>query len=62
MLPFPHDQRLKLSTPKISRYHLHIACITAETAIYLRLKQPHTPQLNDTSTFDLKDEQHRLRT
>jgi len=28
----------------------------------MRLKQPHTPQPNDTRTFDLKDEQHRLRT
>ena len=62
MLHLPHDQRLKLSTPKISRYHLHTACITAETAIYLRLKQPHTPPLNDASTFDSTDEQHRLRT
>jgi len=62
MLHLPHDQRLKSSTPKISRYHLHTACITAETAIYLRLKQPHTPQPNDATTFDLTDEQHRLRT
>jgi len=48
--------------PKISRYHLHTARITAATAIYLRFKQPHTPQLNDASTFDLTDEQHRFRT
>jgi len=51
-----------LSTPKISQYHLHRGCITAETTKYLRLKQPHTPQLNDASTFDLTDEQRRLRT
>jgi len=50
MLPFPHDRRLKLSIQKASQYHLHTACITAETAIYLRLKQPHTPQPNDAST------------
>jgi len=28
----------------------------------MRLKQPHTPQPHDASTFDLTDEQHRLRT
>jgi len=62
MLHFPHDRRLKLSIQKVSQYHLHTACIAAETAIYLRLKQPHTPQSNDASTFDLTVEQHRLRT
>jgi len=62
MFHLPHNRRLKLSTQKVSQYHLHTAYITAETAIYLRLKQPYIPQPNDASTFDLTDEQHSLRT
>lgn len=57
-----HDRRQTLSTQKVSQYHLHTASIIADTATYMRLKHPHTSQPNDVSTFDLTDEQHRLRT
>jgi len=62
MFHLPHDRRLQLSTQKVSQYHLHTARVIAETITYMKLKQPHTPQPNDASTFDLTDERHRLGT
>jgi len=62
MFHLTHDRRQILSTQKVSQYHLHTARIIADTAMYTRVKHPHTPQPNDANTFDLTDEQHRLRT
>jgi len=62
MFHMPQDRRSLLQTQKVSQYHLHTARHIAETAVYMRLKQPHILHPNDVSTFDLTDEQHRLRT
>jgi len=62
MLHLTHNRRLQSPTRKFSQYHLHTARISAETATYMRLKQLHTPQPNDLSTFDLTSEQHRSHT
>jgi len=56
------ERRSILKSQRVSYYHLQAARRIADMAVYMRLQQPHTLHPNDASTFNLTDEQHRLRT
>jgi len=62
MFHIPQDRRSTLQTQPVSQYHLNAARIIANTAMHTRLIQPLMQHPNDVTTFDITDEQHRLRT
>ena len=62
MLHLTPQRQRTLKQQTVSQYHTHTAKFIGDTTIYMRLKSPYVCHINNVTTFDLTDEQQRLRT